>query len=152
MDMPIGVLARHSGVNTETIRWYEKVGVMPKPTRSASGYRLYTSEHLKRLTFIRRGRELGFGLDELKELLRLVDGHAFTCVQVRTLMLEHVAEIRRKIADLRRLERVMKDISSRCTGDDTPDCPIVDALFEPKPLVPPPRSSGADHRKSAGRR
>jgi MerR family mercuric resistance operon transcriptional regulator len=135
-DVPIGVLAGQSGVKIETIRWYEKIGVMPKPPRSAGGYRLYSAEHLKRLTFIRRGRELGFSLDELRELIRLVDGHAFTCAQVKALMLEHVADIRRKIADLQRLARVMKDISSRCAGNDVPECPIIDALFAPQPLSP----------------
>lgn len=128
----IGTLARQSGVNIETIRFYERIGVMPTPERSLGGYRLYGLEHLKRLTFIRRGRELGFSLDELRQLLRLVDGHAYTCGQVRTLMLEHVADIRRKITDLRRLERVMKAVSSRCTGEEAPDCPIIDALFEPR--------------------
>src|SRR5258706_11477101 len=103
-EFPIGALAGESGVNIETIRYYEKIGVMPKPARSAGGYRLYTAEHLKRLTFIRRGRELGFTLDELRGLLRLVDGHAYTCAEVRALTLDHVADIRCKIADLRRLE------------------------------------------------
>jgi MerR family transcriptional regulator, mercuric resistance operon regulatory protein len=134
-ELSIGVLARESGVKIETIRYYEKIGVMPKPPRSAGGYRLYTVEHLKRLAFVRRGRELGFGLDELRELLRLVDRHSYTCVQVRALMLRHAAEVRRKIADLRRLERVMGEISSRCSGEDVPDCPIVDALFETRPRL-----------------
>lgn len=128
-EFPIGALAGQSGVNIETIRYYEKIGVMPKPARSAGGYRLYTHEHLKRLTFIRRGRELGFSLDDLRDLLRLVDGHAYTCAQVRALTLDHVADIRRKISDLRRLERVMTGISSRCSGRQVPDCPIIDALF-----------------------
>ncbi len=134
-EFPIGALASESGVHIETIRYYEKIGVMPKPARSAGGYRLYTGEHLKRLTFIRRGRELGFTLDELRGLLRLVDGHAYTCAEVRALTLDHVADIRRKIVDLRRLERVMTDISSRCSGKRVPDCPIVDALFQPGPLT-----------------
>ena len=129
-EYPIGTLSRESGVQIETIRYYERIGVMPKPARSAGGYRLYAPEHLKRLTFIRRGRELGFGLDELRHLLRLVDGHSYTCAEVRALMLDHADQIRRKIADLRRLERVMKDISSRCSGKRVPECPIIDALFQ----------------------
>lgn len=134
-EFPIGTLAQESGVNIETIRYYEKIGVMPKPARSAGGYRLYTGDHLKRLTFVRRGRELGFTLDELRDLLRLVDGHTYTCAEVRALTLDHVTGIRRKIADLKRLERVMTDISSRCSGRRVPDCPIIDALFQAKPLV-----------------
>src|SRR5581483_9091255 len=109
-EFPIGALANESGVNIETIRYYEKIGIMPKPARSAGGYRVYIAAHLKRLTFIRRGRELGFSLDELRGLLRLVDGHAYTCAEVRALTLDHVGGIRRKIADLRRLERVMTGI------------------------------------------
>ncbi|HWE06796.1 MAG TPA: helix-turn-helix domain-containing protein [Rhizomicrobium sp.] len=129
-EISIGVLARESAVHAETIRYYEKIGVMPKPERSAGGYRLYTVVHLKRLAFIRRGRELGFSLDKLREMLRLVDRHAYTCAEVRDLMRDHVAAIHRKIADLRRLERVMTGIASRCSGRKVPDCPIIDALFD----------------------
>jgi MerR family mercuric resistance operon transcriptional regulator len=134
-EFPIGNLAGRSGVNIETIRYYEKIGIMPKPARSAGGYRLYTTDHLKRLTFIRRGRELGFALDELRGLLGLVEDHSYTCTEVRARTLDHVADIRSKIADLRRLERVMTDIASRCSGKRVPDCPIVDALFEGQPLT-----------------
>lgn len=142
-EFPIGVLARDSSVNIETIRYYEKIGVMPEPGRSRSGYRLYTTGHLKRLSFIRRGRELGFTLDELRGLLRLVDGHTYTCAEVRALTLDHVASIRRKIADLKRLERVMTEISSHCSGKRVPDCPIVDALFQPGPLAGIHRASAS---------
>ena len=130
LEFPIGALARESGVNIETIRYYEKIGIMPKPARSSGGYRLYMVQHIKRLTFIRRGRELGFSLDELRDLLRLVDGRSYTCAEVRALTLDHVADIRRKITDLRRLERVMTGIASRCSGKRIPECPIVDALFQ----------------------
>ena len=126
----IGQLSVESGVNIETIRYYEKVGIMPAPARSAGGYRLYAPDHLKRLSFVRRGRELGFSHDELRGLLRLVDGHTYTCGQVRALTLEHVAQVRRKIADLRRLERVMADKAARCTGARIPKCPVIDALFD----------------------
>jgi len=138
-EFPIGALAKESAVNIETIRYYEKVGLMPKPARSGGGYRLYTPEHLKRLTFIRRGRELGFSLDELRNLLRLVDGHAYTCAEVRALTLAHVSDIRRKIADLRRLERVMTAVASQCSGRKVPDCPVIDALFQ----TPSPRTADA---------
>jgi MerR family transcriptional regulator, mercuric resistance operon regulatory protein len=131
VEFSIGALSRESAVNIETIRYYEKTGAMPKPARSAGGYRMYTADHLKRLTFIRRGRELGFSLDELRELLRLVDGHAYICAEVRALTLDHVAGIRRKIADLRRLERVMATIVAQCSGRKIPDCPVIDALFQP---------------------
>ncbi|MGH6876857.1 MAG: MerR family transcriptional regulator [Rhizomicrobium sp.] len=133
--LAIGALGKRSGVNVETIRYYEKIGLMPAPPRSAGGYRLYTSDHLKRLTFIRRGRELGFSLEELRKLLRLVDGHNYTCAEVRALTMEHVAEIRGKIADLKRLQLVVTDIAGRCSGKRIPECPIIDALFQPQPLA-----------------
>jgi hypothetical protein len=82
-----------SGVNIETIRYYEKIGVMPAPGRSAGGFRIYGPDHLKRLSFVRRGRQLGFSLDEIRNLLRLVDGHGHTCAEVHALMLSHLAEI-----------------------------------------------------------
>lgn len=132
----IGTLSRKSGVNIETIRYYERIGVMPAPERTAGGFRTYREDHLQRLSFIRRGRELGFSLADLKALLRLVDGHAYTCAQVRAMTLQHVAETRRKIADLRRLERVLSDIAAKCTGRRVPECPIIDALFEAPPPAP----------------
>jgi MerR family mercuric resistance operon transcriptional regulator len=134
-ELPIGELSRQSGVNIETIRYYEKIGIMPAPARSPGGYRLYAPDHLKRLSFVRRGRQLGFSLDELRSLLRLVDGHTYTCAQVRALTLEHVAEVRRKISDLRRLERVMADMAAQCTGQRIPKCPVIDALSDGRPLA-----------------
>jgi MerR family mercuric resistance operon transcriptional regulator len=133
-DFAIGALSKQSGVKVETIRYYERIGVMPKPRRSAGGYRMYGPDHLKRLTFVRRGRELGFSLDQLRELLHLVDRHSYTCAEVHSLAVEHLAEIRRKIADLRRLQRVMNEMAAACTGDQVPECPIIDALFDARPL------------------
>jgi len=127
--LSIGALSEQSGVNIETIRYYEKIGVMPAPARSAGGYRMYALEHLKRLGFIRRGRQLGFSLDELRGLLRLVDGHAYTCAEVHTLTLRHLTEVQRKIADLRRLELALADMAAQCTEDLVPECPVIDALF-----------------------
>ncbi|MGH8220056.1 MAG: MerR family transcriptional regulator [Steroidobacteraceae bacterium] len=123
------MLAAQSGVKIETIRYYEKIGIMPEPARSASGYRRYTVEHLKRLAFIRRGRELAFSLEVLRGLLQLVDGHGCTCAEGRALALGHVADIRRRIADLKRLEQAMTDIASRCSGKRVLDCALIDALF-----------------------
>jgi MerR family mercuric resistance operon transcriptional regulator len=133
--LSIGVLSERSGVNIETIRYYEKIGVMPSPARSAGGYRIYGAEHVRRLHFVRRGRELGFSLDELRGLLHLVDGHAYTCGEVHALTVKHLTDIRQKIADLRRLERVMSEMAARCTADQVPECPIIDALFEMRPVA-----------------
>jgi MerR family mercuric resistance operon transcriptional regulator len=131
--LTIGELSGQSGVNIETIRYYERIGVMPKPARSAGGYRLYRSEHVRRLGFIRRGRELGFALDALRLLLELVDGHAYTCAEVHAMTAEHLAAIRGKIADLKRLEKVMSGMAAQCRRDRMPDCPVIDALFAPPP-------------------
>lgn len=134
-EFSIGVLSERSGVNIETIRYYEKIGIMPITARSAGGYRVYGNDHTRRLHFVRRGRELGFGLDELRGLLQLVDGHTYTCQEVHALTVEHLKDIRQKIADLRRLERVMSDMAAQCSGDQVPECPIIDALFEMRPVV-----------------
>ena len=134
-EFSIGTLSERSGVNVETIRYYEKIGVMPIPARSAAGYRIYDLDHLRRLHFVRRGRELGFSLDELRGLLYLVDGHNYSCGQVHALTVEHLKDIRQKIIDLRRLEQVMSDMAKQCKGDQLPECPIIDALFEMRPIA-----------------
>ena len=134
-EFSIGILSERSGVSVETIRYYEKIGVMAIPARSAAGYRVYDLDHLRRLHFVRRGRELGFSLDELRGLLHLVDGHAYTCGEVHELAIRHLADIRRKIRDLRRLEKVMSEMAAQCTRNKVPDCPIVDALFEMRPIA-----------------
>src|SRR5438132_3541516 len=132
--LSIGALSERSGVNIETIRYYEKIGVMPKPARSAAGYRVYGEDHVRRLHFVRRGRELGFSLDELRGLLRLVDGHKYTCGEVHALTVRHLSDIRQKIVDLRRLERVMADMAAQCTGGQVPECPVIDAFFKMRPI------------------
>lgn len=128
---PIGELSAATGVNIETIRYYEKIGLMPPPPRTDGRQRIYDSGHLKRLTFIRRGRELGFSLDQVRELLGLVRGHDLTCGQVKSMTDGHVADIRRKVKDLKKLERVLMELSAQCCcGDAVPDCPILDALLK----------------------
>lgn len=129
MASTIGVLSRRTGCKVETIRYYERIGLLPAPARSAGGHRLFGEDHLKRLTFIRRGRELGFSLDDIRGLLGLVDGGAYTCAEVKAVTLEHLGEVRRKLADLRRLERVLKGMAAECEGGAVPDCPVIDALF-----------------------
>ncbi|AUD00086.1 MerR family transcriptional regulator (plasmid) [Bradyrhizobium sp. SK17] len=145
-DFSIGALSERSEVNIETIRYYEKIGIMPAPARSAAGYRIYGVEHVRRLHFVRRGRELGFSLDELRNLLRLVDGHAFTCAEVNALTVEHLRDIRRKIVDLQRLERAMSDMAAQCKGDQVPECPIIDALFEMRSVAGGARPARARRR------
>ena len=125
----IGVLSKGTGCRIETIRYYERIELMPKPPRSPGGHRLYEEDHLRRLTFIRRSRELGFTLEEVRGLLRLVDGGSYTCAEVKALTLDHAAEVRRKVADLRKLERVLKEMAAECDGGEVPECPIIDTLY-----------------------
>lgn len=126
-DFTIGQLSRETGVGIETIRYYEKVRLMPKPLRTGGGHRLYSNEQLKRLLFIRRSRELGFTMQEIRNLLALVDG-GYTCGQVKTVALDHLKAVRLKISDLRRMERTLADTAARCRGGGAPECPIVDVL------------------------
>ena len=126
----IGTLSKRTGVNIETIRYYEKQKLLPDPPRSEGGHRCYGEEHLKRLMFIRRSRQLGFSMEEIREMLILVDGGSYTCGEIRALTMEHAKSIREKIADLERMEATLLDISSRCKGGAIPDCPIIDVLSD----------------------
>lgn len=121
-------LARRTGCNLETIRYYEKIGMMPEPPRAASGYRVYDEPHVARLRFILRGRELGFSIEELRGLLRLVDRGTQTCSEVRALTEQHLADVRGKIADLKRIENVLAATAALCSGKQVPECPVLDAL------------------------
>lgn len=129
--LAIGALSKRTGVNIETVRFYEKIGVLPAPTRTEGGHRVYEGEHVARLTFVRRARELGFTLDEVRSLLKLFDGDHYSCSDVRDVTAEHLKDVRKKMADLRRLERTLSDIVSRCEGGSVPECPIIEALFQP---------------------
>jgi MerR family mercuric resistance operon transcriptional regulator len=127
--MLIGELSGRTGCNIETIRYYERIGLLPPPPRSAGGHRLYGVDHLKRLTFIRRGRQLGFALKEVRGLLAMVDGGGQTCDEVQALTLAHLDEVRRKIADLKAMERVLDAMAAECEGGTVPACPVIGALF-----------------------
>ena len=127
--LSIGEVSRLSGVNIETIRYYERIGMTPHPARTAGGHRAYDRELLQRLRFIRRGRELGFSLDELRAMLRLVDDGTLTCADIHAMTMEHLADVQRKIADLRRLEQVLKDMAAECSRGNVPECPIIETLF-----------------------
>jgi MerR family mercuric resistance operon transcriptional regulator len=126
-DLSIGDLSQRTAVGIETIRYYEKVRLLPTPPRTEGGHRIYSNEHLKRLMFIRRSRELGFSMGEIRDLLGLVDG-GYTCGQVKTATLQHLKDVRLKIRDLRRIERTLANTATRCRGGNAPDCPIVEVL------------------------
>lgn len=125
-----GELATRTGCHLETIRYYEQTGLMPEPSRTEAGHRVYDSEQERRLKFILRARELGFTIEELKSLLNLVDSNDLKCGEVHDLTYSHIVSIRRKIADLRKLERTLSAVAAQCSRGDAPECPIIDALFE----------------------
>ncbi len=125
-----GELAKRTGCHLETIRYYETAGLMPEPERTDAGHRVYDQDQERRLKFILRARELGFTIDELKSLLNLSDGGQLTCGEVYELTSAHIAEIRRKIADLRRLEKTLAKVSAQCERGSAPKCPVIDALYD----------------------
>lgn len=124
----IGELSKRTGCKVETIRYYEQQSLMPKPSRTDGGHRLYTDEMRGRLLFIRRSRELGFSMHEIRDLLSLVDGKQISCERVKAIAEEHLGDIRTKISDLRKMQRTLSELASRCSGEDIPDCPIIDTL------------------------
>ena len=123
-------MARATGCNLETIRYYEKIGIMPDPPRSTKGYRSYDDAHVKRLKFVMRSRDLGFSLEEVRGLLGLVDEQSRTCAEVQIIAEDHLTDVRAKIADLQRIEHVLSDTVARCTGDAVPECAVIDALLD----------------------
>ena len=123
-----GELALRTGCNLETIRYYEKIGLLPEPPRNANSYRVYDDTHIGRLRFILRGRELGFGIEEIRGLLDLVDGGHQTCAEVKARTEHHLTDVRAKIADLKRIESILVATAARCSGDAAPECPILAAL------------------------
>lgn len=124
----IGELSRRTGVNAETIRYYEKVKMLPAPPRSAGGRRIYGPVETRILAFIRRARELGFTPGEVRTLLDLGGPGKASCAEVRTLATGHLADIRAKIADLKKLERLLAKTVAKCSGRTVPDCPVIDIL------------------------
>jgi len=128
--MKRGKLAQLAGCNPETIRYYEKIGLLHEPDRTESGHRVYSRDDQRRLKFILRSRELGFSIEGLRGLLKLVDADDYTCGEVLDVTTQHIADIKCKISDLKKLERTLSDMSSQCAGGQVPDCPIINILSE----------------------
>ena len=128
-QMSRGSLAKETGVNIETIRYYENIGLMPDPGRTSGGHRVYQQTHLKRLFFVKRSRELGFTLNDIRELLELVDGGDYTCGEIRDRTIVHLNDVAQKIHDLQKMRRSLEKMASKCEGGLVPECPIVDALY-----------------------
>lgn len=127
-SLTIGKLAELAGVHLETIRYYERIGLMPEPGRTPGGYRSYGDGHVQRLSFIRRARELGFGIEKIKTLFALAEPGQVSCAEVRALTVAHLNDVRAKISDLRRLEKILSQTADQCSGAKTPICPVLDML------------------------
>jgi MerR family mercuric resistance operon transcriptional regulator len=131
----IGELSRLTGCNVETIRYYERVGLLPRPPRSAGRYRLYDTGDVRRLAFVRRARELGFTLDEIRALLVLSAADSEnTCGEVRALAARHLIDVRARIADLRAIERALSEAVRHCDAGELLGCPLIDTLSASAPL------------------
>lgn len=127
MSIPIGQLSRSTGVNIETIRYYEREGLVPEPARSPGGHRQYTREAVERLRFVRRARELGFSLDEIRQLISFSDGSQ-RCEDIRQLAEAHLRDVHQKIRDLRRLQLSLRALTDQCRSTPADVCPIFDRL------------------------
>lgn len=129
IGLKIGEVADRGGVNLQTIRYYEREGLLPKPPRLASGYRAFPDSAVRRVRFIKHAQELGFSLSEIKELLSLrLDGHGDRA-EVRRLAEAKMAAIEEKIRTLRKMKRVLGELTERCSGcGPTSECPILESI------------------------
>lgn len=124
----IGELSRLTGVKIETIRYYERIDMLPAPSRTEGGRRVYEPAHVQTLRFVRRGRELGFSLDDIRALLALGGAATAPCGEVREIAAKHLDDIRAKIVDLNKLERLLSKTIARCEGGAAPECPVLEIL------------------------
>lgn len=130
----IGQVAERAGCKVETVHYYEKTGLMPDPPRTEGGHRMYALSHVKRLNFIRRSRELGFSIEQIKELLKFIDEPDHYCGEVKAMATLQARAVQQKINDLERLKTALNTMVSQCKGSrySIEDCPIIDALYVEK--------------------
>ncbi|MDE8653809.1 MerR family transcriptional regulator [Novosphingobium album (ex Liu et al. 2023)] len=128
MALTIGDLGKATGTKVETIRYYERIGLLPQPSRTAGNYRAYGEAELGRLSFVRRARDLGFSLDQVRALLKLSDDRSQDCARVDRIASEHLREVDRKLADLSALRRELKAVIDSCNGGTVADCRVIEAL------------------------
>jgi Cu(I)-responsive transcriptional regulator len=124
----IGELAHLTGTKVETIRYYERIGLLPPPARTGGNYRAYARSQLERLSFVRRGRDLGFSLDEVRELLRLSDDRGQSCADVDRIARSHLIEVERKVANLMALGVKLRQLIDQCQRGTIAECRIIEAL------------------------
>ncbi|MGD9967560.1 MAG: helix-turn-helix domain-containing protein [Hyphomonadaceae bacterium] len=123
----IGRLSALTGVNAETVRYYERIGLMARPPRSAGNRRLYNEAARERLSFVRRARELGFSIGDIRALMSLSSGEG-RCTKAHSLTTRHLGAVRERIADLKKLERTLARAAQQCARGASPDCPIIETL------------------------
>ncbi len=127
----VGALAQQAGVNIETIRYYERRGLLKKPSRGASRWRRYDEDAVRTVVFVKRAQRLGFTLDEISELLKLrASKSERACSRVQTKARQKLDEIDEKIRDLEAMRAALASLSRRCAPDDAGSCPVLDALIE----------------------
>jgi len=136
MQMNIGEAANHSGVSAKMIRHYESIGLIPKATRTFSGYRTYSASDVHTLRFIRQARNLGFSIKQIEQLLGLWRNQRRPSSKVKALAQEHIAELDARIAELEAMKRTLGSLAAHCHGDDRPECPILEGLAEPSVAGP----------------
>lgn len=131
----VGALSKSTGCHIETIRYYEKIGLLPPALRSTGRHRIYTEKHRSRLVLIRQNRELGFSLDDIRELIALAADADRPCADALSVVKKHLAEVESKVAKLQQIRIELLSMASTCEstclGSKTPDCTIVESLFEP---------------------
>lgn len=132
----ISEAARQSGVSAKMIRHYESLGLLPLAPRSASGYRQYDAPAVHTLQFIRRARDMGFGMADIGKLLDLWRDRSRTSARVKRIAQEHIDDLSRRIASLESMKRTLQTLASCCHGDDRPDCPILEELGPTAPAIP----------------
>ena len=126
--LKIGDLSKATNTKVETIRYYENIGLIPAPRRTTGNFRSYAPEHLARLSFIRRARELGFTLGQVRNLLDLSDEKQRSCESVDAIAREHLRQVDRKISDLKALRAELDSVLNQCSCGTIADCRIIDAL------------------------
>ena len=137
-QLSIGQLALRAGVGVDTVRYYERRGLLPTADRLPSGYRVYTADSARRLGFVRHAQELGFTLEEIRELLALRVDRRRSCAVVRELALAKLATIDAKLESLRRIRGALATLAERCTGrGPTSECPLLDSLGQQNPSGEP---------------
>lgn len=129
--MNIGEAARRAGVPAKTIRYYERIGLIPAAGRTASGYRDYSERDVETLRFVQHARSLGFSVKDVGELLQLWHDRGRASGDVKRIAAGHVAAVERKIAELQAIRATLVSLMNRCHGDDRPDCPILAQLASP---------------------